>query len=187
MNPNDQIGILAFDAAWDWTLPFRPVGNGEWVNDKLAALRSDGGTDMYKAMVEARRVMIAKEAAIKHVIVLSDGLTDKADFQPLVQELAQAGVTVSTVSVGERFRRETDGGDRARGQRPRLCHARSADDPADLHHRDAAHLARSPGRKDFRAARGVADGTAARNRSRRRCRSCAAMSSPIPSSAPSCS
>jgi Mg-chelatase subunit ChlD len=100
MNPNDQVGILAFDAGWDWTLPFRPIGNGDWVNDKLAALRSDGGTDMHNAMVEARRVMIEKEAAIKHVIVLSDGLTDKADFHSLVQELAGANVTVSTVSVG---------------------------------------------------------------------------------------
>jgi Mg-chelatase subunit ChlD len=100
MNPTDQIGILAFDAAWDWALPFRPVGKGEWITDKLAALQSDGGTDMYKAMVEARRAISAKDAAIKHVIVLSDGLTDKADFQSLVQELARSGVTVSTVSVG---------------------------------------------------------------------------------------
>ena len=53
MNPTDQVGILAFDADWDWTLPFRPVGKGEWISDKLAALQSDGGTDMYKAMVEA--------------------------------------------------------------------------------------------------------------------------------------
>ena len=100
MNPNDQIGILAFDAEWDWALRFRPIGKGDWVNEQLAALRSDGGTDMHKAMGEARRVMIEKEAAIKHVIVLSDGLTDKADFQPMVQELAKGNVTVSTVSVG---------------------------------------------------------------------------------------
>ena len=138
MNPTDQIGILAFDAAWDWTLPFRPVGKGEWINDKLAALRSDGGTDMYKAMVEARRAIIGKEAAIKHVIVLSDGLTDKADFQSLVQELAQRRRHRVDGFGGRRRRRETDGGDRARGQRPRLCHPRSANDPADFHHRDAA-------------------------------------------------
>jgi Ca-activated chloride channel family protein len=101
MNPTDQIGILAFDSAWHWTLPFRPVGKGEWINDKLAALQSDGGTDMYKAMLEARRAILGKEAAIKHVIVLSDGLTDKEDYQSLVQQLARAGVTVSTVSVGD--------------------------------------------------------------------------------------
>ena len=100
MNPTDQVGILAFDANWDWALPFRQVGKGEWISEKLASLQSDGGTDIYKAMVEAHRAIAAKQAAIKHVIVLSDGLTDKADFHTLVTKMARDGITVSTVSVG---------------------------------------------------------------------------------------
>jgi Mg-chelatase subunit ChlD/CheY-like chemotaxis protein len=100
MNPTDQVGILAFDASWDWALPFRQVGKGEWISEKLASLQSDGGTDLYKAMIEAHRVIAGKQAAIKHTIVLSDGLTDKADFQTLVQRMARDGITVSTVSVG---------------------------------------------------------------------------------------
>jgi Ca-activated chloride channel family protein len=100
MNPTDQVGILSFDAAWDWTLPFRPVGKGEWISEGLASLQSDGGTDLYKAMIEAYRGIATKQAAIKHVIVLSDGLTDKADFHGLVQRMARDGITVSTVSVG---------------------------------------------------------------------------------------
>ena len=100
MNPTDQVGILAFDANWDWALPFRQVGKGEWITEKLANLQSDGGTDLYKAMVEAHRGIAGKTAAIKHVIVLSDGLTDKADFQSLVAKMARDGITVSTVSIG---------------------------------------------------------------------------------------
>src|SRR5262245_8834754 len=100
MNPTDQVGILAFDANWDWALPFRQVGKGEWISEKLASLQSDGGTDIYKAMVEAHRAIAARQAAIKHVIVLSDGLTDKADFHSLVTQMARDGITVSTVSVG---------------------------------------------------------------------------------------
>jgi uncharacterized membrane protein len=100
MNPTDQVGILAFDASWDWALPFRQVGKGEWISEKLSSLQSDGGTDLYKAMIEAHRAIAGKQAAIKHVIVLSDGLTDKADFQTLVQKMARDGITVSTVSVG---------------------------------------------------------------------------------------
>ncbi|MBM4262212.1 MAG: VWA domain-containing protein [Deltaproteobacteria bacterium] len=100
MSPTDQVGILAFDAKWDWALPFRQVGKGEWITEKLAGVQSDGGTDMYKAMVEAARVMATKQAAIKHVIALSDGLTDKADFNALIAKMARDGVTVSTVSVG---------------------------------------------------------------------------------------
>ncbi|MDZ4343747.1 MAG: VWA domain-containing protein [Candidatus Binatia bacterium] len=100
MNPTDQVGILGFDAAWDWVLPFRQVGKGEWISERLAGLQSDGGTDLYKAMVEAHRVIATKQAAIKHVLVLSDGLTDKADFHTLVTKMARDGITVSTVSVG---------------------------------------------------------------------------------------
>jgi hypothetical protein len=51
-------------------------------------------------MVEAHRGIAAKQAAIKHVIVLSDGLTDKADFHALAGRMARDGITVSTVSVG---------------------------------------------------------------------------------------
>lgn len=100
MNPTDQVGILAFDASWDWTLPFRQVGKGEWISERLSSLESDGGTDLYKAMLEAYRGIAAKQAAIKHVIVLSDGLTDKADFHSLAARMARDGITVSTVSVG---------------------------------------------------------------------------------------
>ncbi len=100
MNPTDQVGILAFDANWDWALPFRQVGRGEWLTEKLANLQSDGGTDLYKAMVEAYHGIAGKTASIKHVIALSDGLTDKADFQSLVAKMARDGITVSTVSIG---------------------------------------------------------------------------------------
>jgi hypothetical protein len=55
---------------------------------------------MYKAMVEAYRAIATKQASIKHVLVLSDGLTDKADFDGLVNKMTRDGITVSTVSVG---------------------------------------------------------------------------------------
>ncbi len=100
MNPTDQVGILGFDASWSWVLPFRAVSQGDWISEKLASLQSDGGTDMYKALVEAHRVIATKDASIKHVLVLSDGLTDKMDFQSLVTKMAREGITVSTVSVG---------------------------------------------------------------------------------------
>jgi Mg-chelatase subunit ChlD len=101
LNPADQIGVLAFDADWEWLLNFRQVGKGEWISDSLSSLRSDGGTDLYKAMVEAHRAFAEKKAAVKHALVLSDGLTDKMDFAALVRRMTTGGITVSTVSVGK--------------------------------------------------------------------------------------
>ncbi len=100
LNPSDEVGILAFDAEWEWVIPFTRVERGEWISERIASLQSDGGTDLHKAMVEAQRAFSSKEAAIKHVLVLSDGLTDKSDFQALVKKLADEATTVSTVSVG---------------------------------------------------------------------------------------
>ncbi|HTM09108.1 MAG TPA: VWA domain-containing protein [Verrucomicrobiae bacterium] len=101
LNPQDQVGILTFDAAWNWLLPFRAVGKGEWISERLAEVQSDGGTDLYKAMVEAERALAVKQASIKHLLILSDGLTDKADFEALVAKMTRAGVTVSTVAIGD--------------------------------------------------------------------------------------
>ncbi len=100
MNPNDHVGILAFDAATDWVVPFRPVGTGEWLAERLATIQADGGTDIYQALVEAYRSMGTQQAAVKHVLVLSDGITDKADFRGLATRMARDHITVSTVSVG---------------------------------------------------------------------------------------
>ena len=101
MNPTDQVGILAFDAAWDWALPFRQVGKGEWISEKLANRCNPTAAPIFTKRWSKRiAASPPRQAAIKHVIVLSDGLTDKADFQSLVAKMARDGITVSTVSVG---------------------------------------------------------------------------------------
>ncbi len=101
LNPSDQVGILTFDAGWDWLLPFRQVGKGEIISERLSSVQSDGGTDLYKAMIEAYRAFSAKDAAIKHILIFSDGLTDKADFNSLVERMARDKITVSTVAIGQ--------------------------------------------------------------------------------------
>ena len=100
LNPTDEVAILAFDSNWEWVVPFQAAGDGESIAGDVARLSSDGGTDLHKAMVEGRRVLAAKEAAIKHVLVLSDGLTEKTDLLEHVIRMAQDRITVSTVSIG---------------------------------------------------------------------------------------
>ncbi len=100
LNPGDEIGILAFDSNWEWVVPFRQAGGGESIAGDVAGLTPDGGTDLLKAMVEGHRVLAAEEAAIKHVLVLSDGLTEKADLVAQVTRMAGERITVSTVSIG---------------------------------------------------------------------------------------
>jgi len=48
----------------------------------------------------AFRMLEVVSAKIKHVIILSDGQSQPADHQGLVSEMANAGITVSTVALG---------------------------------------------------------------------------------------
>ena len=47
---------------------------------QLSTLKESGGTDLYPALQEASRVLQAMKASKKHVIILSDGLTQEANF-----------------------------------------------------------------------------------------------------------
>lgn len=106
MNDYYTVGLLAFDADSEWTVPLTRAGNREQIAEDLSRLSSGGGTVLEGALVEARAALAQQEAAVKHLIVLSDGLTSDAEFEELVNGLAQDSVTVSTVSIGSSSDRE---------------------------------------------------------------------------------
>ena len=71
------------------------------IAEKLRELQVGGGTDLYGALEEAHRVMRREQARVKHLIVLSDGLTEgKRDFDSLGRRIAADGITVTTVAMG---------------------------------------------------------------------------------------
>ena len=102
MNPLDEVSVLTFDDAPHWSVPPTPVGNRRGIAERLRLVASGGGTDLYLALEEARRATAELHAKVKHVIVLSDGLTDtESDFEGLVRQMAADQVTVSTVAFGD--------------------------------------------------------------------------------------
>ncbi len=100
LNPADKIGILAFDTEFQWIVPITQAKERRKIVRKLSTLNGEGGTDLYPGLKEAFRVLQGISAAKKHVIVLSDGLTDEADFRSLIRSMREAQITISTVAVG---------------------------------------------------------------------------------------
>ena len=45
--------------------------------------------------------MLFRSSGRKHVIILSDGETEEADFESLVQSMRASGISISTVSIGQ--------------------------------------------------------------------------------------
>jgi Mg-chelatase subunit ChlD len=101
LNPLDRVGVLAFDAGHEWSVPPTEVGDRHRIVEKLGRLGAGGGTDLFLALQEAHRVMGQQQAKMKHLIVLTDGLTNTgADFEGLSRRIAGDGITVSSVAFG---------------------------------------------------------------------------------------
>ena len=100
LNPMDKTGIIAFDSEYQWIVPITRADKRREIANKLSSLVEGGGTDLYPGLREAFRVLKKVKAAKKHVIVLSDGLTEKGNFRWLVNSMREERITVSTVSIG---------------------------------------------------------------------------------------
>jgi Ca-activated chloride channel homolog len=101
LNRLDRVGILAFDTGREWIVSPTEAALRQPIVDKLRSLKVGGGTDIYRAVEEAHRVMRKEQAKVKHLIVLSDGLTDgEKNFDNLGRRIAADGITVTTVAMG---------------------------------------------------------------------------------------
>ena len=101
LNPLDQIGVLAFDSGFEWTVSPTLAGEQRAIADSLASMGVGGETEMFSALSEAHRMAKSQQAKVKHLIVLSDGLTESgADFATLSRAIAADDITISTVAFG---------------------------------------------------------------------------------------
>jgi Mg-chelatase subunit ChlD len=104
--PKDaQVGVIAFDAEYEWLAPLTNVSEKERIATGVNRLAAAGGTRFYPALEDAYYVLGGSQAGLKHIVLLTDGLsTDGVDFRPLVGRMKQAGITLSTVA----FSRQAD-------------------------------------------------------------------------------
>jgi len=101
LNPVDRVGIVAFDTSFEWIVPLTAAGERQAIAAKLSQVAVGGGTDLYPALKEVGHVLTGIPSGRKHIIVLSDGETEPAEFQPLVESMRTADISVSTVSIGK--------------------------------------------------------------------------------------
>ncbi len=100
LGSSDLIGVIAFDSSARVLVRLQRAANRLRILGDIARLRSGGGTSIKPALVEAYSQLGAATARVKHVILLSDGQSSWAGIPQLVDEMAQARITVSAVGVG---------------------------------------------------------------------------------------
>lgn len=99
----DQITVLAFSGGTRVVVPLTPVNDQAGIARRIRSIGPGGGTNMFPAIDEAAVRLRRSPAGVKHIIVLSDGQTmgtDSAGYA-LAERTFRAGVTISTVAVGD--------------------------------------------------------------------------------------
>ncbi|MBI4003738.1 MAG: VWA domain-containing protein [Candidatus Omnitrophica bacterium] len=104
--PEDFIGVFAFDTKPYVVVEVQPAGQvGTHLVDTLVKLRSSGGTDVYPALTIAEDRLDQIDAAVKHILLLSDGNTPfrHDEYRRLTETFRLKGISVSTIGVGAAF------------------------------------------------------------------------------------
>ena len=101
LGPRDQLGVIAFDGDFFVVSDFQSASNKARIIDDISRIEAGGGTTMYPAMEEAYNILQGSTAKLKHVIVLTDGISSPGDFEGIAQQMASSRITCSTVGVGE--------------------------------------------------------------------------------------
>jgi Ca-activated chloride channel family protein len=107
---NDYLGVLTFNADFNWDVPLRKVESGVLLREALDAVSrvaADDGTKMYQALNEAVLQMtnLPEDAPpSRNVLLLSDGESEDGDLNIFIQLAITAqssGINVSTIAFGE--------------------------------------------------------------------------------------
>ena len=100
LTPQDEVGVIAFSDTAKWIAPLQSAENAEEVKDLIGGLQLGGGTMMYSSIKESYDALTESDAAIKHLILMTDGEPADSGFEGLITEMRKDGITVSTVAMG---------------------------------------------------------------------------------------
>ena len=98
--PHDKVGIVEFYGAKHWAAPIQPASNAIELERALNRLDAGGGTVILPAIEEAFYGLKNVQTRYKHVLVLTDGGVESGAFEPLLRNMAEDGINVSTVLIG---------------------------------------------------------------------------------------
>ncbi|MBX3401538.1 MAG: VWA domain-containing protein [Gemmataceae bacterium] len=101
LGPRDKVSVIAFDGDPFVVVEMQPASNKAQILDKIAGIEAGGGTSMGQPMRDAHETLVQTQAKLKHVIVLTDGISEPDDFDGIAQNMAQSKMTCSTVAVGD--------------------------------------------------------------------------------------
>lgn len=108
LSATDNIGVLTYSTQSTWDVEIRELGSGlelREVQDEISQIFAAGGTNMYGALATALEAIDEfRDTDTVHILLLSDGVSfdgSLSEFQALAGRARVAGITISTIALGQ--------------------------------------------------------------------------------------
>jgi uncharacterized membrane protein len=100
LRPVDSVGVLIFDNTYEWAVPIRKATDRNGIKRLIAGIQPEGGTQIAPALREAYQRVLPEDAIYKHIVLLTDGISEEGDSMNTAAESKRNRVTISTVGLG---------------------------------------------------------------------------------------
>lgn len=101
LRPIDTVGVLIFDNSFQWAVPLRKAEDKSLIKRLVSGITPDGGTQIAPALGEGFRKISTANGTFKHVVLLTDGISEEGDSLEVSREAQNRRITISTVGLGQ--------------------------------------------------------------------------------------
>jgi hypothetical protein len=101
LRPTDNVGVLIFDNSFQWAVPIRKAEDKSLIKRLIAGITPDGGTQIAPALAQAYQKIQTSTATYRHVVLLTDGISEEGDSMTVAKDASGKRITISTVGLGQ--------------------------------------------------------------------------------------
>jgi len=99
----DALGVVDFDIKPHTLVPLHllmSAADERQVDHIVDGLEADGGTNIYLGLEAGLNALLASNVKQRHMILLTDGISQPANYKPLLARIRSNHITVATVALG---------------------------------------------------------------------------------------
>jgi Mg-chelatase subunit ChlD/uncharacterized membrane protein len=103
LQPEDTLGVLAFDSSFQWVVQPTKLHSPEDVKQiqaRIATIKAGGGTSILPPLQAAFEAASASDAPLKHIVLMTDGESNDHGYEDLLARMSAAQITLSTLAIG---------------------------------------------------------------------------------------
>ncbi len=103
LQPEDTLGVIAFDSSFQWVVPptkLHSVDDVRRAQAQISTIKAGGGTSILPPLQAAYEAAAAADAPLKHVVLLTDGESNDRGYEDLIERMKPANVTLSALAIG---------------------------------------------------------------------------------------